>query len=45
MSFPNMNTSIKINKRKRVSTFDKMENFKKGKIFKFILIKKQHLIN
>ena len=31
MSFPNMNTSLKINKRRRVSTFEKMKNFKEGK--------------
>ncbi len=29
MSFPNMNMSLKINKRKRVSAFNKMENLKK----------------
>jgi hypothetical protein len=30
MSFPNVNTSLKINKRKRVSDFDEMEKIKKG---------------
>ena len=30
MSFPNTNTRLKINKRKRVSSFDKQIKFKKG---------------